>query len=329
MILTRAPLRISLGGGGTDLPSYYSRHGGFILSAAIDKYVYIALNRPSADDLIRLKYARSEEVCTPDELEHDLVRPSLKLLGIDRRVEIASMADVPAGTGLGSSSTYLVALLTALHELKRERMYAPQLAELAFHVEAELAGHPVGKQDHYLAALGGLTCLEIDRDGTVACSTLELPSGVIEDLASHTLLFNTGISRSANAILEQQKRDSTASKRTVIESLHRTKEIGLQVKDALMRGDLAAFGHILHEHWENKKRRSSGISVGDVDRWYDTARDAGALGGKLVGAGGGGFLMLYCHNGTKQDVREALRPAGLREMEYRFDHEGAKVLVNF
>lgn len=320
---------MSLGGGGTDLPSYYRQHGGFILSAAIDKYVYIAVNRPSADDLIRLKYAKSEEVQTPDELEHDLVRPSLKLLGIDRGIEIASMADVPAGTGLGSSSTYLVALLTALHELRRERKSAHDLAELAFHIEEELAGHPVGKQDHYLAAFGGITCLEIEHDGTVHADRVELAPRTLEELNTQTLIFFTGISRSANEILEQQKQDSTGSRREVLHSLHRTKEMGLEIRDALLHGDLAAFGAMLHEHWENKKRRSAKISVAEVDHWYDAARDAGAVGGKLVGAGGGGFLMLFCENGSKHDVRAALASEGLREVRYRFDHEGAKVLVNF
>lgn len=329
MILTRAPLRISLGGGGTDLPSYYRRHGGFILSAAIDKYVYIAVNRPSGDDLIRVKYSKSEEVGTPEEVEHDLVRPSLKLLDIDRRVEIASMADVPAGTGLGSSSSYLVALLTALHELRRTRMSPQDLAERAFYVEEQLAGHPVGKQDHYLAALGGITCLEIERDGSVDAAPLELSPATVEELNAQTLLFFTGISRSANAILEQQRQDSSASRKEVLDSLHRTKEMGLQIRDALSRGAVAEFGAMLHEHWQNKKRRSQNISVTKVDHWYDVARDAGALGGKLVGAGGGGFMMLYCHNGTKRDVRAALTQEGLRELTYRFDHEGAKVMVNF
>ena len=329
MILTRAPLRISLGGGGTDLPSYYSRHGGFILSAAIDKYVYIAVNRPSADDLIRVKYSAYEEVATPDELQHDLVRPSLKLLGIDRRVEIASMADVPAGTGLGSSSTYLVALMTALHELQRVPISVSELAELAFHVEEELAGHPVGKQDHYLAAFGGITCLEIGRDGTVDTSPLDLSQAVLEELNAQTLLFFTGISRSATSILEQQRHDSSSSNGAVIDSLHRTKEMGLVIRDALLRGDLSQFGALLDEHWQNKKRRSDRISLTEVDRWYDRAREAGAVGGKLIGAGGGGFLMVYCENGTKADVRTALAAEGLRELSYRFDHEGAKVLVNF
>ncbi len=330
MILARAPLRISLGGGGTDLPSYYSEHGGFVLAAAIDKYVYLAVNRPSADDRIRIKYARSEDVARVDEIRHDLVRPALGLLGIDRNIEIASMADVPAGTGLGSSSTYLVALLLALHELRRERIAPEQLAELAFHVEEELAGHPVGKQDHYLAALGSVTCLEIERDGSVRATPLALAPAVLEELSAQTLLFFTGISRDANEILEQQKRDSSnGSKAKVVESLHRTKAMGLEIRDALLRGDLGAFGGLLHEHWENKKRRSDRISADRVDRWYDAARDAGAAGGKLVGAGGGGFLMLFCENGSKPSVREALAAEGLRELRYRIDHDGAKVLVNF
>ena len=205
MILARAPMRITLGGGGTDLPSYYSKYGGFILSAAIDKYLYIYVNRPAADDLIRVKYSRYEEVTEPDQVQHDLVRPALKLLGIKNNVEIVSMADVPAGTGLGSSSTYLVCLLTALYELKRERVPTQALAEFAFKVEMEMAGHPVGKQDHYLAAFGGITCLDIEQDGRVQVSPLNISMTTAEDLHSRVLLFFTGISRSANNILQDQK----------------------------------------------------------------------------------------------------------------------------
>lgn len=329
MIVARAPLRISLGGGGTDLPSYYREHGGFVLSAAIDKYVYIAVNRPKADNRIHLKYSITEEVEQVDEIRHDLVRPALDLLGIHSNIEIASMADIPAGTGLGSSSTYLVALLLALHELKRERVPTQALAELAFYIEEELAGHPVGKQDHYLAAFGGIVCLEIARDGTVEASRLDLPLSVLEDLRSQMLLFFTGIRRDANDILEDQKRDTSESCEHVVESLHRTKAMGLEIRDVLLVGDLDAFGALLHEHWENKKRRSSKISGSAVDRCYDVARDAGAAGGKLVGAGGGGFLMVLCPNGSKPDVRAALAAEGLRELNYRVDDEGAKVLVNF
>ena len=329
MILTRAPLRVALGGGGTDLPSYYAKHGGFVLSAAIDKYVYVCVNRPASDELIRVKYSRSEEVATVRELEHDLVRPALELLDISGNIEIASMADVPAGTGLGSSSSYLVALLAALHELKRHRVPPHALAELAVHVEMDLAGHPVGKQDQYLASFGGVTCLEIEPDGTVHVSPARISLSTLEELQSRLMLFFTGISRQANVILDEQRRDSKNGNRDVLDSLHATKELGLRIRSMLEEGDLDDFGRLMHEHWENKKRRSSRISDSSVDRWYELARSAGALGGKVVGAGGGGFLMLYCQNGSKQAVRDALTADGLREMPFGFDFEGAKVLVNF
>ena len=328
MILARAPMRITLGGGGTDLPSYYNDYGGFILSAAIDKYLYIFVNRPAADDLIRVKYSRYEEVTEPDQVQHDLVRPALKLLGIKKNVEIVSMADVPAGTGLGSSSTYLVALLTALYELKRERIPIPALAEFAFKIEKEMAGHPVGKQDHYLAAFGGITCLDIGRDGKVQVSPLDISITAAQDLHSQVLLFFTGISRSANNILEEQKRDTKADDATVVESLHRTKEMGYRVKEYLISGNLEKFGLLLHEHWENKKRRSGAISNQVIDKWYEAAREAGALGGKMIGAGGGGFLMLYSPVRKKGSVRKAMATAGLKEICYNFDFQGAKVMVS-
>ena len=328
MILARAPMRITLGGGGTDLPSYYSQHGSFILSAAIDKYMYICVNRPAADDLIRVKYSRYEEVVEPDQVQHDLVRPALKLLGFHNNVEIVSMADVPAGTGLGSSSTYLVCLLTALCELKRERVPTQTLAEFACRVEMDMAGHPVGKQDQYLAAFGGVTCLEIDHDGRVHVRPVNLSITTAEELQNRVLLFFTGVRRSANNILQLQHEDTESGDSTVVDSLHRTKELGYRIEQALEQGNLDRFGRLLHEHWENKKRRSGKISDERVDRWYTVARNAGALGGKLIGAGAGGFLMLYCPNGKKSSVREAMAAEGLREMPYRFDYDGAKVVVN-
>lgn len=329
MILARAPMRITLGGGGTDLPSYYSKYGGFVLSAAIDKYLYIYVNRPKADGLIRVKYSRYEEVSDANQVQHDLVRPALKLLGIKNNVEIVSMADVPAGTGLGSSSTYLVCLLTALYELKRERVPTQAMAEFACKVEMEMAGHPVGKQDQYLAAFGGITCLDIEPDGRVHVSPLNISLTTAEDLRSRVLLFFTGISRSANNILQAQKRDTEKKDDAVVDSLHKTKEMGFRVKEALQKGDLETFGHILHEHWENKKRRSGSISNPNIDRWYNAAREAGALGGKVIGAGGGGFLMLYSPIRKKGAVRKALASEGLEEMPFNFDFQGAKVLVNF
>ena len=329
MILARAPMRITLGGGGTDLPSYYSKHGGFILSAAVDKYIYIYVNRPAADGLVRVKYSRYEEVKEADEVQHDLVRPTLKLLGIKNNVEIVSMADVPAGTGLGSSSTYLVCLLTSLYELKRERVPTQALAEFACKIEMEMAGHPVGKQDHYLAAFGGITCLDIEPNGRVHVSPFNISYNAADDLRSRILLFFTGLTRSDNTILESQRQDTTRGDQTVVDSLHFTKELGYRVKEALGKGDIEKLGHLLHEHWENKKRRSGSISNPNIDRWYNKAREAGALGGKVIGAGGGGFLMLYSPIRKKGAVRKAMAEEGLQEMSYNFDFEGAKVLVNF
>ena len=328
MILSRAPYRLSLGGGGTDLPSYYTRFGGFVMSAAIDKYLWICINRPPADTAIRIKYSRYEEVATVDEIQHDLVRPALRVSGIDSRIEIASMADVPGGTGLGSSGTYIVALLVALHELKRERVATRALAEEAARIEIELAGHPVGKHDHYLAAFGGLTCLEISTDGRVEVTPLAIGLSTAEELRARLLLFFTGMTRGSGQILDQQRAATLNDDPAVLDSLHRTKELGHRVRAALEGGDLDLFGRLLHEHWENKKRRSALISDARIDRWYEIARAAGATGGKIVGAGGGGFLALYCPERAKASVRSALSAEGLREMSYDFDHEGAKVVVN-
>ena len=329
MILARAPMRISLGGGGTDLPSYYTQYGGFILSAAINKYVYVYLNRPSADKLLRVKYSRYEEVDSVDQIQHDLVRPALKLLNLNGNLEIVSMADVPAGTGLGSSGTYLVALLCGLNELRREKVPTQALAETACHIEMDLAGHPVGKHDHYLAAYGGFTCMEISQKGKVQVSTLDISLTTLEEMHNSILLFYTSLTRSSTAILQEQKTGTEDGDRTTVESLHKTRELGYQVKKALELGNLDQFGRLLHVHWENKKKRSRKISDARIDRCYELAREHGALGGKIVGAGGGGFLMLYCPNHSKANVRQAMAAEGLDEMSYNFDFEGAKVLVNF
>jgi D-glycero-alpha-D-manno-heptose-7-phosphate kinase len=329
MILARAPYRISLGGGGTDLPSYYSEHGGFILSAAINKYLYIYVNRPAADDFIRLKYSRYEQATSPDEIEHDLVRPALKLLNLGGSLEIASMADVPAGTGLGSSGTYLVALLTALYEMKREKIPTQALAEQACYIEMDIAGHPAGKHDPYLAAFGGFTCLDIDTDGRVKVYPLDISITTVEEFRSNVLLFYTGLTRNSSEILQAQKQDTESKDAAVIDSLHRTKELGYRIKESLEQGDVERFGRLLDEHWQNKKRRSEKISDPRLDRWYEIVKSNGGLGGKIMGAGGGGFFMFFCPKPAKAGIRKALAEEGLREMPYDFDYEGAKVLVNF
>ena len=317
-----------MGGGGTDLPSYYSQHGGFILSAAIDKYVYVCVNRPTADQLIRLKYSISEKVTTVDEIQHDLVRPALKILHLDRNLEIVSLADVPAGTGLGSSGSYIVALLTALYELKREKVPMQALAEAAFDIEANHAHHPVGKHDPYLAAFGGVTCLDIAKDGAVGVSTLAGFERHTLEFRNRVMLFFTSQSRSSGMILEQQRQQTEKCDPVMVDSLHRTKELGYRIRDALTAGDLDQFGLLLDEHWQNKKRRAGPITDPRLDHWYELAQRHGALGGKIIGAGGGGFFMFCCKLGCRNTVREALVNSGLSEMPYGFDHQGAKVLVN-
>ena len=328
MIVARAPLRLPLGGGGTDLPSYYERRGGFILAAGIDKYVYVCANRPAGDDLIRLKYTRSEEVATVDELLHDLARPALHALGVTSNIEISSMADVPAGTGMGSSSTYLIALLTALHALQRRQIPTQDLAELSCHLEIDVAGHAAGKQDHYMAAFGGLTVLEIKPDGTVDVQPLAISRTTREELRNGMVLFFTGLTRVADLMLSYQVEQTRRANEAVLDSLDEVKELGHRIKAALELDELDRFGELLHEHWRQKKRRSSAISNPRVDEWYEMGRRAGALGGKLVGAGGGGYLLFYCPAEHRQHLRDTMAGVGLREMPFDFDRYGAKVTVS-
>jgi D-glycero-alpha-D-manno-heptose-7-phosphate kinase len=328
MILARAPLRIPLGGGGTDLPSYYTRFGGFFVSAAIDKHVYVAVNRPASDDLIRVKYSRSEEVCRPEEVKHDLVREALVKLGLTRNLEIASMADVPAGTGMGSSGSYLVALLLGLHTLKRDHLSKGALAEEACEIEIDRADHPVGKQDQYVAAWGGLNRFEIEVGGTVRVSPLCTPPYVVEDLERSILLYGLGQTRESASILGLQREATDQGDQKVIDSLHRGKELGHEIEAALECGDLVRFGHLLDAHWRNKKARSGQVSNERADAAYGLARQSGALGGKVMGAGGGGYLMLLAPDGCARRVREALDADGMRHMPFTFDMEGAKVLLN-
>ena len=328
MITTRAPLRIPLGGGGTDLPSYYREHGGFVLSVGIDKYVYIQLNKLQVEEFIRVKYSRTERVEHPSEIEHPLLRESLLHTGAGGGIEISAMADLPGRTGMGSSGAFTVALLAALYEHKLERVPRQELAEQAHHVEAVRAGQPAGKQDHYLAAFGGVTLLEIDTEGNVAVSALELDLHTREELRNSMLLFYTGIERESFDLLKQQETDTRRGNAQVIDSLHEVKRIGLEIRRALERGELDRFGDLLHSHWETKKLRSGNMSSGVIDSWYDSGRRAGALGGKLLGAGGGGFLMFYCPAGHRADLRRIMTGEGLREMRFQFDRDGAKVLMN-
>ena len=328
MITARAPLRIPLGGGGTDLPSYYSRFGGFFLSAAIDKYVYVSVNRPASDELIRVKYSRSEEVKTPAEVQHDLVREALKALDLSGSLEIVSMADVPAGTGMGSSGSYLVALLMALHGLKRDHKPLWVLAEEACMIEIEMAGHPVGKQDQYVATWGGLNCYDISTSGQVTVTPLRIPPYALDDLQRYSAIYYLGQTRASDTIPSKQRDDTESGDNGVVESLHRTKELGYEIKAALEAGDLVRYGALLDQHWQNKKARAQEISSGLVDRIYSLAREHGALGGKVMGAGGGGFLYLMTDDRSARPLHKLMESEGFRQMPFSFDLEGAKVVLN-
>jgi D-glycero-alpha-D-manno-heptose-7-phosphate kinase len=326
MIVTRTPLRIPLGGGGTDLPSYYTQYGGFLISAAVDKYIYITVNR-RFENSIRVSYSKTEIVDSPEEIQHPIVREALKLLKIDSNLEITSIADVPANTGLGSSSAFTVGLLNALHTYKKEKASAQELAEEACYLEIETLKEPIGKQDQYLAAFGGILSLEIDRLGSVKVEQLNLKENTLDQLESNCLLFYTGIKRSAGEILSEQNKSNAASQNGSLEAMHQIKEIGCQIKQSFQQGDLDQFGQLLDRHWQTKKKLSDKISDSQIDMWYGLAKSEGALGGKLMGAGGGGFFMFYCNNG-KNGFRHSLNQAGLKEMRFRIDWEGSKVLFN-
>lgn len=325
MIITRSPLRISLGGGGTDLPSYYREHGGFFIAGAIDKYVYITIHQTFDKELI-VKYSKLERVGQADELQHPIVRQALNLVGSDGTfLEITSMADIPAGTGLGSSGSFTTALLKALHTHQKALVHPRELAEQACEIEIERLGEPVGKQDQYASAYGGITCFTIAPDGQVTADPLRISAETRYNLEDNLLLFFTGYSRAASAILGEQDRRSRANDSAMTGNLHRIKALAFETRDAFERGDLRRFGEIMNEHWQHKKLRSASMSNADINHWYDLALRHGAVGGKLIGAGGGGFLMFYSED--KPRLRHAMRDTPLREVRFRFDFSGTQVLV--
>lgn len=325
MIIVRSPLRISLGGGGTDLPSYYEEHGGFLIAAAIDKYVYLTIHEIFRTEFI-VKYSKLEQVTSADEIEHPIIREVLKLLKIEPCLEITSMADIPAGTGLGSSGSFTTALLKALHRYQKKLIHPHQLAELACHIEIELLKEPIGKQDQYIAAYGGVTCFDFHQDGTVKASPLQIDPEILYTLEDNLLLFFTGYSRSASSILKDQDTRSREKESAIIDKMHAVKEIGYSSKKAFKNGDLREFARLMDVHWQEKKKRSQGMSNTQINEWYDLALQNGALGGKLIGAGGGGFLMFYSENHSQ--LRHCMKQLGLKEVRFRFDFEGAKEMVS-
>lgn len=324
MIITRSPLRISLGGGGTDLPSYYRDHGGFLIAAAIDKYIYINVHRRFVDGFL-LKYSHLEEAATIEEIKHPIIREALRLAGVqERNLEITSMADIPAGTGLGSSGSFTTALLKALHALRKNLVHPAELAEQACHIELEKLREPIGKQDQYIAAYGGITCFKFMPDDQVEAWPLKISEETLYNLEDNLLLFFTGYARSASKILKEQDDKSRQADKAMLENLHFVKELGQQSQAALESDNLPEFARLMDVHWQRKKERSQSMSNQDINAWYDCAMANGALGGKIIGAGGGGFLMFYARD--KARLRHAMRERRLKEVRFRFDFEGTKIL---
>jgi D-glycero-alpha-D-manno-heptose-7-phosphate kinase len=326
MIIARSPLRVTLGGGGTDLPSYYRENEGFLVAAAIDKYVYVNVMRPFTEG-IYLKYSQLEHVEKIQDVQHPIIREALSMLGFRTpQVEITTLADIPAGTGLGSSGSFTTALLKALYTHRKRHVHQEALAELACEIEINRLGEPIGKQDQYIAAVGGITCFTFHKDNTVTAEPLKISMETMFDLEDNLLLFFTGFSRSASGILREQHVRSQAHDADMLKNLHYVKDLGYRCKEALESGNTAQFGEWMHTHWEHKKQRSGGMSNTDIDAWYDLGMRNGAIGGKLVGAGGGGFLMFMAHD--REKLRRAMRGVGLEEVRFRCDFEGAKVVMS-
>ncbi len=325
MIITRSPLRISLGGGGTDLPSYYRKHEGFVIAAAIDKYVYITLHKAFAQEII-LKYSQMERVKAVKDIQHPIIREALQLVGLhNSHLEMTSMSDIPAGTGLGSSGSFTCALLKALYAYNKTLIHPKELAEQACRIEIDLLKEPVGKQDQYISAYGGINCFTFNKNGAVEIKPLKISDETLYSLEDNLLLFFTGYSRSASSILKEQDDKSRQDDPAIIDNLHFVKDLGYKSQRALEASDLEKFAELMNVHWEHKKQRSKEMSNPQINQWYETALKNGALGGKLTGAGGGGFLMFYASDNVK--LRHAMMREGLGEVRFKFDFEGTKLVT--
>lgn len=324
MIITRSPLRISLGGGGTDLPSYYSQFGGYVIAAAINKYVYVMANRPFQQEII-LKYSEVEKVSNIEGIKHPIIRKSLEELSLNSpQIEITTNADLPSGTGLGSSGSFTTALLKTLYTHYKRGIHQQELAEMACKIEIEKLKEPIGKQDQYISAYGGIKEFIFEKNGEVKVQPLQISMTTLHELEDNLLLFFTGISRSASKILKDQDEKTKQSNDEMLENLHLIKDLGLQSRDALLNGDTFAFANLLNQHWELKSKRSSGMTNREIENAYTYAMNNGAIGGKLVGAGGGGFLLFYASDLEK--LRSAMARIKFQEVRFHFDYEGTKVI---
>jgi D-glycero-alpha-D-manno-heptose-7-phosphate kinase len=320
VVFSRAPLRISLGGGGTDLPSYYSEHEGFVVGGAIDKYVYILMHTVF-QRRYKMKYSETEDVDEASAIRHPILREALTRHWRGNPLEIASVADVPAGTGMGSSGAFTVALLKSLAHARQTSIAPGALAEHACEIEIDVLRERVGKQDQYVAAHGGICAYTFHRDGTVGVEPLELAQATLTKLREQLLLFYTGEARSASVVLSDQDSRTRAGDKSMIDNLNMTKEMGVTSRRLLVDGELETYAELMHEHWLNKRKRSPGMASARIDELYERARDSGVIGGKLVGAGGGGFLLVYASRPA--DTRQAMEAAGATELVFDFEFGGA------
>jgi D-glycero-alpha-D-manno-heptose-7-phosphate kinase len=328
MIVSRAPVRFSLGGGGTDLPAYSREHGGFLVAAAVDKYVFVCAGQRFYNT-IRLAYSETETVDSVDNIKHPIYRAALQQAGLKGGLELHSLADVPANTGLGSSSSFTVALMNALHAFKRESVPAETLAREACHLEIDVLKEPIGKQDQYIAAYGGISALTFHKDGAVDVERLPVREEVIDELESNLVIFYSNVERKASTVLAEQQKTIKENADDAVQRMHRIKALGHDTKKILLDGTIDAYGELLHEHWTNKRKLAANMSDSAIDEHYEAARKAGAIGGKLMGAGGGGFFMFYVRAAERRRVHDALSARGLRPMRFRFDFDGARIMANF
>jgi D-glycero-alpha-D-manno-heptose-7-phosphate kinase len=327
VIVSRAPFRFSLGGGGTDLPSYYSRFGGYVVTAAIDHYIYVTASKRFYDD-IRLAYSQTEIVPDVASIRHPIFREALRMTDISKAIELTSVADLPSNSGLGSSSSFTVALLNALHTFKREFVSSRRLADEACEIEMVRLGEPVGKQDQYIAAFGSVTLLEIDVSGAVQVTAVPVQDEVLDELQNNLVIMYSGIERPAKIVLSEQGARVSQSETATLEGMHRIKELGREVYRLLVEGDIDRYGELLHEHWTRKRTLASAMTDPTIDEHYEAARKAGAIGGKLMGAGGGGFFMFYVRPADRRRLWETLAARGLKPLRFRFDTGGARIVTN-
>ena len=326
MIIVRSPLRISLGGGGTDLASYYKNNEGFLIAAAIDKYVYVSITKPFSPGIF-LKYSEIEKVDNVEDIKHRIIRETLRVQKYENsQIEITTLTDIPAGTGLGSSGSFTTALVKGLSVYNKSHISQEEIAKMACKIEIDILNEPIGKQDQYIASYGGISAFAFHKDESVVTNSLVLDDSIISKLEDNLLLFFTGFSRDASSILKDQNDKSKTKDIDMIKNLHYVKEIGYKSKEAIESGSLDNFGHLMHEHWQNKKNRSKGMSNSEIDLWYEDGIKAGAIGGKVVGAGGGGFLMFYTNDSEK--LRSAMSKHKLEEVRFKFDFEGTKLLYS-